>query len=780
MLLDYQEENLAKLRDAVQHHDVISIVGKPNSGRMEVVSYLKQENNVIIKILPNEKESQRCEDMLIAIKEMKNLKRNRHNLDFDISLAYGAFGISFGAETTDLYALENELVKRINRLSFRRNIIIVIKNPSQIDAGTHSVINRVLNQKCRIFKKRLIKIEICDSNKDVAGEIVYFDSLNNDKKNLYTTLRKLNLNPNIQLDDNVIDFIFKNADGNIALLSKIVNDLNSQSVDSKFQSIDNNNTIKELATHGIALSNFENELKNILTILSISDRYFTSLDLSFLLKKEVNIIELYLDYGVEYYFINNDDNGYQIIFQIIKKIFATVPDYKKTDIYNNIIKLIRTHYPDNYHEKYKFAKLAKQGKASIYLLQDIMKQIRFNGSYDHNIYDNLLTDIEINIIESYYDAYCKSCNNLYKQSICILEKSIADYELTSPIKQEFGLLLSQSLIKSIKIEDRLKAVDTLYYDDHDPDIDEYLRYRLDARKISAFIHIGKYNDARIQSKKTVERLIKLVENTRSPGCEYFLNIIYRKYCNIYPYESSIAPINKSVQFFSSHQQYARAAYIALNNALALNLINGDVKNAKANIIQIKELSEKYFNIRFPRPEMMENNRLILDLLHNPNIERKTISENFKRLYSTSRDLADNILIASNYAISLALEEKLNDAVRILTYEYDKLNNTTDLEGIYKYRIATNLAVCMFLEDNTRKTNALSMLSSINLSLDDIHSAERSAELKLIIKTMNDISECSSAAKWIKAYQQNVDTPKGYYCLHQYGFVFTTLFDWDDE
>ena len=218
----------------------------------------------------------------------------------------------------------------------------------------------------------------------------------------------------------------------------------------------------------------------------------------------------------------------------------------------------------------------------------------------------------------------------------------------------------------------------------------------------------------------------------------------------------------------------------MNNALALNLINGDVKNATANLTQINELCEKHFNIRFPRPEMLENNRLILALLHNTDVDKKSITEHFKRLYSTSKELADNILIASNYAISLAFMGLLNDAVRILTDEYNKLNHTTDLEGIYKYRIVCNLAVCMFLSNNANKSKALSMLSSINISSDSIHSAERSEELKLLIKTMNNIRECSSADEWIKAYQQNVDTPKGYYCLYQYGFVFTTLFDWDDE
>lgn len=781
MLLEYQQKNLEKLQDALKKFDKISIVGKVNSGRAEVVSRLSQENNIIINVLPGKTPNQNYNDILNAVREIKKISKANHGLNIDISVAYKAIGISLGANSKDLFAIESELVKRVRKLSFHRNVIIVIKDPAEIDSGTQMVLKRILKQRLfSIFSKRIIQIEICGSNNEATGEIIYFDHLPKDETIFATTLRDLNLNPDIHLSHDIIDFIFKNADGDIALISRIVNDLNTQNIDPCFSTTDNNLTISDLINSRISSCEFENKLRNILTILSICDRYFTSLDLSFLLQEETNLIELYLDYGVDNMMLNNKDNQYQILFELIKKIFSTVTDNKKMEIYNQIIKMIRMYYPDNYYEQYSFARLANNNNASTYLLQDIMRKIRLTGEYNYKCYEDNLSVAELDIMNSYYIAYYKSYNNMYNEAIEVIETAVDKYGLTSPIKQEFQLLLSQCLIKSINTEDRKRAIEVLYYEETNLDIDEYLKYRLDTRRISAYVHNGEYQKARTQSDKTVERLINLIKNTKSPTCEYFLNIIFRKYCNVHPYESSIAFINKSIQFFSSNYKYAKETYIALNNALALNLVNGNIQDANININSINDLKEKHFSIRFPRAEILENNILLYNLLHNVNKRKDELLECFKRLYHTTEGLADHIFIASNYSITLAINGQINMAVKILEEQLETLNNTTDMEGVYRYRILSNLAVCMFIENNTNRQKSLSMLSSITLTKSDMHYYERNAELQLMIETMTKVDVCKSANEWIRAYQQEVDTPKNYYCLYQYGFVFTTLFDWDDE
>ena len=206
-----------------------------------------------------------------------------------------------------------------------------------------------------------------------------------------------------------------------------------------------------------------------------------------------------------------------------------------------------TDYPDKYLEKYNIAKLAGYPDCHIYLVQYLMKEIREKGRYCDG-YE--LPSQYKQLVEKYYEAYCYANNHQYVQGVQTLSDAIIEFTIVSPILQEYQLLMSQIKIKSIDVVERNEAVMLLSYNAEDFQIDEYLRYRLETRKISAYIHNGAYGKAREQCKKTVDRLICSVKNTHSPGSEYYLNIIYRKYCNIHPYESSGAAIKNSVAFFS--------------------------------------------------------------------------------------------------------------------------------------------------------------------------------------------------------------------------------------
>lgn len=783
MLLDYQQNNFSVLENALKSYDHISIVGKANSGRTEVVSRLQNSNYIIINILPISDKKYKYEDFLFAVKELKEFKKINQSFTLDISLTYNFVGMSLGRKSNDLYALENELLKRLRRLSHRKKIIIVIKDIDHVDIGTQEILSRLFKTKHRFISLKRIKcIDICETKNKAKGHIIYFDSLSTEKEHLVSALKVLNLNPKIKLSDYILDFIQKNADGNIGIISKIVDDINNENIDIEFNSRDNNFNIQKLIYSSIDVSDYKDKILDILSIISICDKYFNGLDLSFLIEEELNIVEIYLQYAVDHKLIVNDKekNGYFIFLGIIKKIFSSLSIDKKLMIYNKVIQLISAFYPDCYHEKYIFAKLANHHNCSTYLLQHIMKQIRETGIYDIENYNNELSEKENNIAKAYYNAYCKSCNDSFNQAIQIINDAIIEYELSSPIKQEFQLLMSQCLIKSIDSMDRKKAIDLLCYDKNDNIIDEYLKYRLETRKIATYIHIGDYKNARQQSDNTINRLMENIKTTKSPSSELYLNNIYRKYCNIHSYdESSLAAIKKSVAFFSKSNQYARAKYIALTNAFALELILGKMSDAKLTLIEIENLKEKYFYIRFPRPEIFENNKLLFSLLSNHLKVDDNILMNYENLYKSTQS-ADQYLLLSNYAIVLSLSGNIQKAVELLSEIQKDLNQNSDLEGIYSYRIISNLAILKYIEKNSNKQSSLEMLSTIRLSDDDIHNIERSKEHKLIKETLKNIESCTSVMEWIKVYQHNVDTPKNYFCLYEYGLVFTALFDWDDD
>jgi hypothetical protein len=207
------------------------------------------------------------------------------------------------------------------------------------------------------------------------------------------------------------------------------------------------------------------------------------------------------------------------------------------------------------------------------------------------------------------------------------------------------------------------------------------------------------------------------------------------------------------------------------------LINGNQIDALRNIEKIKKLREEHFNYRFPREEVYENNGLIYQLIYGD--REYDICTSFEKLYEKTMGMADNIFICSNYAISLALFDQIEKSISLLEDKYNDPSVKNDKEGVYKYRVFCNYAILDFMQ-NKDKERALKILSDVYISKEDVHYSERSTELNTIIKTIKNFDKCSSASEWMNAYKSNVESIKNYFCLHQQGFVFTTLFDWDDE
>lgn len=777
MLLEYQEHNLKHIEQALQESDTITVIGKKNSGRKTVISKIYYPDSIFVNIQPHTQQYNSHSDFLVAIKNIKQLNMSSITLSPEIS-----FGdiISISIDKKDLFELENHLINNLKRASRKHKIILVIDNYSELDCGSKELINKIRSDIIkRKLKKGLISIFIEDIDNEhyhsnILGKELYFSHLFYNKENIQDIFARLNLNPSIDLSYEIKDFILKNSEGDIKTIKSIIDDINGNRIDKKLTLLDNNKNIEKMINKKINSVSFSNQLRYILSIISISDKYFSNLDLSFLLSEDLNIVDIYMRFAEKNRYVEHSNNFYYIIFGIIKKIFATIPENQKIRIYNDIVKLINSYYPNQYKEKYKFASLSNNPKASSYLIQSVFQKIRKDGVFEVN---NLpLSKKEIEISRQYFRAFSKSKNNNYAESIKVLDEVINKFMLSSPVKEEFVLLKSQNLIKFMNERARQEAIDILFYDETDENIDEYLKYRLDTRKIAAYIHNGDYQLAKSQSSKMENKFINMLENTHSPGIEYYLNVIYRKYCNIHSYESSIFAINKSIEYFSKDPEYIKEEYIALNNALALNLINGKQEDAISNIKAIEKIKEENFNYRFPRSEIYENNKLIYKLIYG---NEDNVSQSFFALYDETKEMADNIFICSNYAVSLALSNQKEKAFTILKEKFNDKMIINDREGVYKFRIFCNFAILDFII-NGNKDSSIHILNQIQISKEDLHYFERSTELNLIKKTIENTKQCDSALKWMRLYKQNVETATDYYCLYQQGFVFTTLFDWDDE
>lgn len=343
---------------------------------------------------------------------------------------------------------------------------------------------------------------------------------------------------------------------------------------------------------------------------------------------------------------------------------------------------------------------------------------------------------------------------------------------------EINILKSQCLIRKLDKQERNLALNLLFYDNNNIQIDENLKFRLDIRKISAFIHVGKYNEALKICNYVTERLIQLYSKTKSNEYRYYLNVVYRKYSCVCEYDLSISYVQKSVDFFKeTKKEYYKAYYISLNNLFSLYIINMELEKADKIKQEIESLKIFKNNISFPRAEIEKNNIILYDYFSKTASVQKTVSD-LKKLYDESIDSADHVFLASNYAVFLMLNNNFKDAKEILCQESEHVID--EQEGSYYYRITINLAVCDFLIDNDKRTDCIQTLEKIRYNQEDPHYRVRNNELTEIINLMKLVPKCNDATQWCETYKANIVSSINCYTTYQQGLIFTTLFNWDDD
>ncbi len=781
MLVDYQRENLEKLKSEVRNNNSFIIVGTPNSGRKHVIKEwgMAQKNACIIQI-EKTNSNQRYASLTIKLKEIFKDKKIKGSISPNISVSLQNIfvGIGFGGSKKDNFLFEEEqnIYSYLCKLVRKHTLIFIVDSSLGINDGSIEIIDSFMKKhRNRILKKNSVFKFILAPNDIPNSYNVYFKDLTNTIINREKLLNDLNLNPNIGLSDNVKEFIFSNISSNIGLLIDIINSFNNNQLDFNLNLFDTNNLTRDLLVQGTRNYKYIEQLNELMTICSITKYYFKSIDLAYVLKENETIIMSYLEYAREHYLLYNNKEGYTVAFELIRKIYECSDGVKKIRIYTSIINMISDLYPSDYSNKYIFAKLADDKYSNTYLMQHIFKEIRLKHNINIVEFKNDLSAEEYNIIVTYNKAFGYINSKKYTDAIGLLNTL---KNLSGALFYEINLLKSQCKIKEIEPQSREFALNCLSYNNNDTYIDENLRYRLAIRKTAALVHVGKYNNAIINSSLIENHLREKIKETGAIEYEYYLNVIYRKYSYIHEYDLSINEVETSVNFFKANQNvYYKALYIALNNLLSLYIINMNLDKAKQVIEEIEQLKISKNNICFSRPEILENNTILYDFFSKKISIEKTES-NFYNLYEGTKDLADNILIASNYAVILMLNGKLEKAKDVLLLEYDNVRE--DKEGIYYYRIVLNLAVCEFLIDNNNRETCLERLKKVKYNKEDPHYKVRLAELEGIIYLMSNIESCNHADIWCNAYKNNVKTVLNDYATYQQGLVYTTLFDWDDD
>lgn len=775
MLLPYQKCNIEKLNSVAKEHTNLTIVGKEHSGRKYVIEEWSKgiEHSLIIRL---EKTGLNCEyaALVSTLKRICRVERHRIVISPTVGLTLSVYtlGISLSINDDSILKSEKIIKKCLKKLLNKYNLIFIIDLSLNITDESLEL----LEDFCTNYKGKNICYRFNLTTERISNNTcIYFDSMSTYKSDKIEILKSLNLNPKINLDNNVINFIFSNISDNVELLINIISNINNENLDYTLADYDADNLIKTLLEESLKDYKYSSLLTYLLRMYTIKNYYFKTIDLMFLLNQTEKTIKILQEFALHHFLIEGSPSNYQIIFGLVKKIYANADPISRQNMYMNIVSMFSTIYPSDYYNKYVFANLAQNSECNIYLMQYLFQEIRLNHNINISDYSDTLNDKESLIVETYNCALGLLNEKKYDKCITSLD---ALTELDGALLYEINILKSQCLIRKIDRSGRERALRGLSYNNTNTALDENLKFRIDIRKIASYIHVGKYDDALNICAQVKERLIQMHRKTNAIEYEYYLNVIYRKYTYVSEYDLSVNELEKSVDFFRRYQRnYFKAFYIALNNLFSLYIIIMNLEKAKNTKDEIEKLKIYKNGVNFPRIEILKNNSILFEHFSQI-ITPKEGMIAFEKLYYETEGLADHIFIASNYAVFMMLNDNLLKANAILNQEFEKTRE--DQEGIYNYRIAINLSICEFLIDNSKKAESLERLNNINYNREDPHYRVRNEELSSIINLMNTITECNSANEWCAKYKSLIHSALNIYTTYQQGLIFTTLFDWDDD
>ena len=185
-------------------------------------------------------------------------------------------------------------------------------------------------------------------------------------------------------------------------------------------------------------------------------------------------------------------------------------------------------------------------------------------------------------------------------------------------------------------------------------------------------------------------------------------------------------------------------------------------------------------IAFPRNQIFKNDEILYKYF-TEEIDAKTAEGLFETLLINIGGDADKLFYSSNYAIFMALNGKLGDAIELL--ESLKRKEYQDQEGIYDLRLYANLAIFKYLE-NPAENRECGMrqiencLNSLNPNIPD-YSWQKNKLLR--IRSMFGQEKVTDAVDWRNKFEENL-VPNIIDCQNYYGkaFLFTVVFNWDDD
>jgi len=761
----YQQKIIAeKIINDIKHgNKKIHIQGKSGCGKSyltsQIINYLEEEDNTLltlhfqgdIQCIENNHEYYPFSNGLKSL----SYKYNRNQIlktaltkVFDFSPVGSNFleyisdiilkKISInGVSLNEIFnEKECDIILKIKKLAEKHKLLFYLDNLHWWDSESLTLLYLLIKNSKDSFHAIDNSIFICNTTID---QVSYTGEKElNLLKNLNFTLYQIQeisleeytcyikkLNYEKAENTKLVEFLWKITGGHLEVTKtaldanniELSNDINTFNLESNCLNTLIEDRLKSLGATGDMI----NEILKFGSLFGLS---FSLYEMQQILEQDKYQIKEIIEKAQRISLINQEKQHYKFSHEIIRELFERKTSLKKFYYYPKIIDCFRQLYPTKYSLRIHF--LLGIGEIEeiekLYIL-DIVQQFYERGTYSENTHIEVLFH-DNSYIEEYLLKIKKGLsfyqNSQYIEAAQILDKmdNVYDYDLIA----QKNLLISQCYTKVLDEKKRFEAVQLLeqYRDKKGKFIEQHLWTTCMLSLLDAYIHIGQ----RENSLQLIKELsIFYIENAEH--CEFYqykLNILRRKAMAVYELEISQPLIEKSVRFFTKTNSiglidYPIDCYIALVNYASVLLCSGDFCTAHQKNECALELQHNYYELNFPRQEILINNYFMSGVLTHI-IDVSVAIENMNNLLKNLRGSADIYFLKSNLAIYYIIIGDLLEAQRLLEPIHRERLQKDISEFSYYYHAEVNLAITYILEG--KFIEAKEILDSLEYMVPKIH------------------------------------------------------------
>lgn len=393
--------------------------------------------------------------------------------------------------------------------------------------------------------------------------------------------------------------------------------------------------------------------------------------------------------------------------QIVRELFEgrVKTGYQEYSYYFTIEQCLAKIKPAEYLRRARY--LVKAGnfeKAVLLYILEFLQQIRNYGEINIEIKDEAKPLFNEDLkwyLEQMISAYKYHSKKEYEETLECLE--LIEEFYPSFLIAEKRLLQSFCYTKSLDMQLRSNALYSIKDFNTIKSVNEEIEVyeRIQNRLISVYAHLGMIEEASKAEKCLMQNLsfrYQYDENARIR-----LNIIRRTYNIVHDCKTSEVFMEKAVDYFgpkvgklipTSLKHY----YIALVNYSSILTINGKFEKGYEYLKKAMDLENDFKSFPFPRKQILYNNFIINSFFCGKLEIEKCISALESIIYKLPV-IAERLTYTSNLSVFYALSGQVEKAFNILLKEVEIQNVAHDIEGFYKFRSYTNLAIYCYLASN---------------------------------------------------------------------------------